>query len=210
MNATVNMTSAQSGAKIRRAIKSVSAFYGRARDKVQEAAIFILQHAENYGDCRYALQLVKAVPQRNRKDLIDWFSFVSPLRVTLTKETEKVSLRKETTQGYNPFDLEKANAHPWYEPLEKPEKETSLKDVRGFIEQLEKYLKNTVTDSKVPGFDPDSVELSKQIVEDMLHGLEKIRVKVAQAETESEATAHPVNWGELALSATPSEEANAA
>ncbi len=97
-------------------IAKVPGAYAKAHETVQAAAIAIVEHAMNYGDCSRALTLVRTIPVNQARSLIIYFMTVSPIGVLLSKnkKDDKVRLLAETSKAYNPFDMEKAKALSWW------------------------------------------------------------------------------------------------
>lgn len=107
-------------------IAKVPGAYAKAHDAVQSAAVAIVEHAMNYGDCSRALTLVRTIPVNQARSLIIYFMTVSPIGVLLSKskKDDKVRLLQETSKAYNPFDMDKAKALSWWTmDAEKAEKE---------------------------------------------------------------------------------------
>lgn len=124
---TKNATPGVAGLKaIDALIAKVPGAYAKAHDAVQQAAIAIVEHAMNYGDCSRALTLVRTVPVNQARSLIIYFMTVSPIGVLLSKskKDDKVRLLQDTSKAYNPFDMDKAKALSWWTmDADKAEKE---------------------------------------------------------------------------------------
>lgn len=107
-------------------IAKVPGAYAKAHDAVQQAAVAIVEHAMNYGDCSRALTLVRTIPVNQARSLIIYFMAVSPIGVLLSKnkKDDKVRLLQDTSKAYNPFDMDKAKALSWWTmDADKAEKE---------------------------------------------------------------------------------------
>jgi len=107
-------------------IAKVPGAYAKAHDAVQQAAVAIVEHAMNYGDCSRALTLVRTIPVNQARSLIIYFMTVSPIGVLLSKskKDDKVRLLQDTSKAYNPFDMDKAKALSWWTmDADKAEKE---------------------------------------------------------------------------------------
>ncbi len=124
---TKNTTPGVAGLKaIDALIAKVPGAYAKAHDAVQQAAVAIVEHAMNYGDCSRALTLVRTIPVNQARSLIIYFMTVSPIGVLLSKnkKDDKVRLLQDTSKAYNPFDMDKAKALSWWTmDAEKAEKE---------------------------------------------------------------------------------------
>ena len=107
-------------------IAKVPGAYAKAHDAVQAAAVAIVEHAMNYGDCSRALTLVRTIPVNQARSLIIYFMTVSPIGVLLSKskKDDKVRLLADTSKAYTPFDMDKAKALSWWTmDADKAEKE---------------------------------------------------------------------------------------
>lgn len=124
---TKNTTPGTAGLKaIDALIAKVPGAYAKAHDAVQSAAVAIVEHAMNYGDCSRALTLVRTIPVNQARSLIIYFMTVSPIGVLLSKskKNDKVRLLQDTSKAYNPFDMDKAKALSWWTmDADKAEKE---------------------------------------------------------------------------------------
>ena len=98
-------------------IKSIQNRYETVREKVQETALAIIEHAKDHGDCTRAVKLCRALPARERNSLIGWFSLYSPIGVRMGKTTKEDNCRfiKEDSKRYNIFNLDGAKANKWYD-----------------------------------------------------------------------------------------------
>lgn len=130
--------------------------YTKVHENVQEVAVSIVSHANDTGDCSRARSLVRVVPASMRPLLVKWFSEVSPINVTIgkTANDDKVRLRKDSQKSYNPFNIEKAKAHNWWEnpfAVETPAKPLkTLKDYySGMEKMLERFKKEAEDEDKV-------------------------------------------------------------
>lgn len=124
---TKNATPGTAGLKaIDALIAKVPDAYAKAHDAVQAAAVAIVEHAMNYGDCSRALTLTRTIPVNQARSLIIYFMTVSPIGVLLSKskKDDKVRLLQDTSKAYNPFDMDKAKALAWWTmDADKAEKE---------------------------------------------------------------------------------------
>lgn len=92
----------------------ITSDYGKINAYVHDTAMMILRHAQEHKDCSTAQGLINAMPQSARKlALINWFHKYSPIVV---KDDSKWASRmhKPDTKLYVPFDIEAAEANPWY------------------------------------------------------------------------------------------------
>lgn len=88
----------------------------KLNEYIHETGMMILRHAQEHGDCTFALKLVLAMPASMRRTmLIAWFEKYSPIVVKLPTDKlpdGKVGINKGKTA--NPFDLDGADAEPFY------------------------------------------------------------------------------------------------
>lgn len=127
---------------------------------VHAVAVAIMRHAKDNGDCTRALRLVEAMPASGRRAaLIQWFGQYSPIAVTYAKEAEKrrVGLRKVGTPGYNAFNIDAAEAQPYWAKQVANEEAALLGigDANEKILKMADYLAGRVKAGKV---DKDAVE----------------------------------------------------
>lgn len=87
----------------------------KANVYIHETAMMIIRHAHKHGDCSTAQGLVMAMPASMRREmLILWFKSFTPIIVKNdAKWTAK--MHKEGTSLYVPWDIEGAEAKPFYE-----------------------------------------------------------------------------------------------
>lgn len=149
-------------------IAKVPGAYAKAHDLVQEAAISIVEHAMNYGDCSRALTLVRTIPVNQARSLIIYFMTVSPIGVLLSKnkKDDKVRLLPETSKAYNPFDMEKAKALSWW-TMDAAKAEKEAVDIfsggvfDGVIGLLTKMIENKGGSTK--NYTPEAVEVATKL-----------------------------------------------
>lgn len=134
--------------------------YSTVNEKVQEVAVSIVSHANDFNDCSRAPKLVRCVPPQMRPLLVAWFTNVSPINVNLgkTAKDDKVSLRKpfrdkkETiaTRNYNPFDIDKAKANLWSDnPFNAEPPAQSLKSFNDIVESFSKRFTTMANMTKI-------------------------------------------------------------
>lgn len=168
-------------------IAKVPGAYAKAHDAVQQAAVAIVEHAMNYGDCSRALTLVRTIPVNQARSLIIYFMTVSPIGVLLSKnkKDDKVRLLPDTSKAYNPFDMDKAKALSWWTmDADKAEKEAIEVFSGGVFDAviglLDRIVKN---ESKGKTYTADAIATAEQL---------KVATIKARAATLSAATA-PAN-----------------
>lgn len=96
-------------------IKEVVTSNKTFNDKVQEAAIAILEHAKTYGDCSRAKVLARAVPSRLRNMLVGWFALYSPIGIRIAKNSADDQCRfiDRDAKKYRDFNVGGAKAVRW-------------------------------------------------------------------------------------------------
>lgn len=148
-------------------IAKVPGAYAKAHDAVQQAAVAIVEHAMNYGDCSRALTLVRTIPVNQARSLIIYFMTVSPIGVLLSKnkKDDKVRLLQETSKAYNPFDMDKAKALSWWTmDADKAEKEAIEVFSGGVFDAviglLDRIVKN---ESKSKVYTADAIATAEQL-----------------------------------------------
>ena len=175
-------------------IAKVPSAYAKAHDAVQLAAIAIVQHASEYGDCSRALTLTRTVPINQARSLIIYFMTVSPIGVLLSKnkKDDKVRLLQDTSKAYNPFDMDKAKALSWWTmDADKAEKEAiqifagGVFD--GVIGLLTKMIENKGGATKE--YTPEAIAAATALKTDVI----KLRASSLAAKAASEVPANEDN-----------------
>lgn len=91
---------------------------------VHETGIQVLLHVEKHRDTGVAERLVVAMPKGARpKALAFWIGLYSPIRITMDAlgNITKVRLLKKGDKDFRPFDIDKADANPfWVVPEKDP------------------------------------------------------------------------------------------
>lgn len=94
--------------------RKITSDYGKINQYVHETGVMILKHAAEHNDCSTAQGLINAMPQSARKlALINWFTKFSPI-VVKDDDNWTSKMHKEGTKLYVPFDIEGAEANPWF------------------------------------------------------------------------------------------------
>lgn len=168
----------QSEKRIDQLIALVRGHVKSFNDTVQEAAVAIIEHASNYGDCSRAKILGRAVPSRLRPMLIGYFKLYSPIAVNIHKS----DARKDTnrfmtdealrafrerarlmgadenvvdTSKWPKFYLEGAKANKWYEDPARVSPEPTYEGLKEFWDKVdgffERLLKQTEPADGKPG-----------------------------------------------------------
>ncbi|QDP56984.1 MAG: hypothetical protein Unbinned2691contig1000_58 [Prokaryotic dsDNA virus sp.] len=138
---------------------TITASYEKANKYVHETAMMILKHAKDHKDCSTAQGLVMALPASMRREmLIMWFAKFSPI-VVKNSDDWASKMHKEGTKLYVPFNLEEAEATPFY-VLAEQNKERPPFDIKALLKMLEqgpKRLQKLLDDGEVPEYLSDAV-----------------------------------------------------
>lgn len=158
-------------------IKSIKTNYVKVREQVQIAAIAIITHASEYGDCTRAVKLIRAIPARERNSLIGYFSLYSPIGVQLGKTAidDKCRFIKETSKNYNIFNLEGARANMWYDdPANANPEPAPLKTLDDCYSNVSAIFER-MTRSADDKFTPEAQQSVKAFIEHMKSEVSKYR-----------------------------------
>lgn len=123
---TAPIAKATSAANCVRLIKEAGNSQGTMQDRFQEAAMAILVHAQAFDDCDLAKHLCRALNPHQRKSMVGFFMFCSPIGVLMGKTANEDKSRFIKVNKYNPentFKLDVAAAKPWYTDPAKVNKE---------------------------------------------------------------------------------------
>lgn len=156
-----------------------------------EIGMMILRHAQEHGDCTRAQKLVMAMPASMRRTmLIAWFSAYSPI-VTKVSGEWTAKMHKPDTKLFVPFDIEAADANPFYKMAEEtPEKVFDFEAILKMVERLAKQIDKRIEDGKVPEEDIESAKAASRAISG-LH-LERIKAE-AKNDDKPEKPAKPVD-----------------
>lgn len=96
-------------------------------------AVQALLHAEKHGDPCYIDRLVTGLHAANRPvALKTWVQQYSPIR---WNGDGKCGLLPKDAKGYTPFDVEGANAHPYYEQVERVGQPLTLMQLLAMVQR---------------------------------------------------------------------------
>ncbi len=172
---------------INKNIKLITTAGARLNVLIHETAMLIVMHAKEHNDCSPALRLAFAMPASMRRQmLVMWFQTFTPIRMNL--DNNKVGLLKPEQKGYTPFDLEAADATPFYVMAEQ-NKEGSNKTydfaaLVAMVSSLSKRIDKMVEENKVKEEDTASAKA----ISERLSSLKFVPVAVkkdAPAESET-------------------------
>ena len=194
----VAASAANSGKKIDAIIKTVQKDYETAKERVQTAAIMIVEHAMAYGDCDRAKKLVRAVPARERNSLIGYFQIVSPIGVKMGKTVndDACKLVKVESKGYNPFSIDKAKALKWYDDPAganpEPKPLNTYNDFFSIVDGiLAKAIKDADKDDKYSPDDRDRVKNGASSIRVLVNKFRATELAAQQASADAGQEAVP-------------------
>jgi hypothetical protein len=127
---------------IDRRIKTLTTSSTKLNDYIHETAMQIITHADKHGDCSAALRLFTAFPKSFKRDLfMQWLKEFTPIRINAS--TGKVGMLKDSNIKFVAFDIEAANAKPFYD-MEKAPSSTKIMTVDSETEALAKYFEGRI------------------------------------------------------------------
>lgn len=174
-----NMTAATSSKAINKAIVEISKKYDGINAEVQDCLIAIVVHAERFGDCSKAAQLVQALPEKLRTLAIKWFMTVSPIGVRKKDEGfYSASFIRKDSKAYRPFDLDLAKATQWWIAPAKPETAPTYEVFDFMFDKLTKTLDSMTTKKGLEKFvesDRNDVKRAAAVIK------QQLRMMAAQA-----------------------------
>lgn len=149
-----------------------------SREAVQTAAIAIISHAKDHGDCTRAKVLCRAVPSRERNMLIGYFALYSPIGVQMGKTAadDKSRFIRDTAKNYHDFNLDGARANKWYDdPARVAPVAPSLNTLGAFYDNLDKMLKNMIAQAEA---DDEKNKWKPEVREELKAQASEIRTMV--------------------------------
>lgn len=107
---------------------------------IHGVAVECLQHAEQHGDPRKLDRLVKGLHASCRPvALMEWAKKFSP--ITWNGDGD-VGIIKADAKTFKPFDIDGANAEPYWTPAEVIKKPLTLEALKAMIAQMDKKVTN--------------------------------------------------------------------
>lgn len=86
---------------------------------IHVTAMMIINHAKEHGDCSRAQKLLFALPASMRRTMLEqWFHTYTPIVVRHKEPTWNSALRKPTDKKYVEWNIEGADAEPFYQLAE--------------------------------------------------------------------------------------------
>lgn len=149
--------------EINRRIAGIKGRVSGARIAIQEVAVGIIEHANEHGDCTAAARLLRVMDPKNRPQAARYFTLFSPIKVVVGKTAaeDAARFRKVDQNGYNPFNIDGARAHNWWE-VEGEKKPEATRDLNLFRSDFQKFVKRwekAMSDGKVPEGEAESIKL---------------------------------------------------
>lgn len=148
MTAFVLKTAKQIGTMVDTAIKHTVT----GDQLIHDAAVQTMAHAERHGDCTLADRLVKGLGRSIRvQGLRVWYAENSPIR---WNGDNKVGMLKTTDRTYKPFNIDQANAVPFYAlgaAEERTAKPLDTMAILKLIHGLKGRVEKAVTDGRFEG-----------------------------------------------------------
>lgn len=121
-------------------LKRAQATYQKADEITHEGGCIAMAHAAKHHDARRMLDMYQIMGQSTRrKGFLVWVEMFSPIRITDGKKGMAVKLLRPGDQGYVPFDLEGAQARPFWTLEEAEEKTPTKLSTEGFIKMITSY-----------------------------------------------------------------------
>lgn len=140
------------GKKIDAAIASIAKRSATLDADIHAAGIQCMLHARpkaegGHGDPRKADALFKALGKAHRAEALKvWFSTFSPI---VWNGDKQVGMTKLGAKTYVPFDVEAANANPFWTPKETVTKPLTLAALKAIVAQMEKKVEKADADGKI-------------------------------------------------------------
>ena len=160
----MSITEQASAANVSKLVKEAAKAYGSAHEKVQNAAVAIVRHADAFGDCSQAKVLSRSVPARERNSLIGWFLCFSPIGVEMGKSaaedkcrfvtdqrlaTFRKKLAMEGAESWPKFHIDGAEANPWFEdPAKLNPEPVPVNTLASFFDIVEKAVKREMANAE--------------------------------------------------------------
>lgn len=145
--------------QIDRNIKTITTNGDKLNKLIHETAMLIMAHAKEHGDCSRALTLANAMPASMRRTmLVAWFDKYSPVRIVMANN--RVGILKKDAKKYVEWNLEGADAEPFYEMAEAiPEKEPlDFNALMQMVARLSKQIEKKVENGEVVERDIESAK----------------------------------------------------
>lgn len=148
-------------------IKGVAKGYAGVQNLTQEAAVAIVIHAKDFGDCSRAKALARAVPARERNSLIGWFSKYSPIGIKMGQvaKDDQVRFIKPESKNYNDFDVDGAKANMWWDdPAGANPEPKPLNTLSDFWDVVDKMIQREIKNAAKTGDDAKYAEGDREKV----------------------------------------------
>ena len=169
------VTAGQNKATIAKMITAVKKSYETSQQRVQTVGLLIMRHAQQYGDCDQAKDLVRAIPAHLRQGLVGWFMSYSPIGVLVGKTAaeDKSRFIKKESAKFNDFNLAAAEQDPWWEWMGRNIAEPKpLLTAGDFFKNLERVIEAAMKKAKEGTRDGDDV-YDPSTKDEVVEGAEK-------------------------------------
>ena len=128
------------GKKIDDKIASIARRSANLDADIHAAGLQCILHAQAHGDPRKADNLFKALGKAHRAEALKvWFSTFSPI---VWNGDKQVGMNKVGAKAFVPFDIEAADANPFWTPKETVTKPLTLAALKAMIASMEKKVDN--------------------------------------------------------------------
>lgn len=128
--------------QIRVTIRAIIKSAVSLQTKIAAVALECMAHAKEHGDATLANELYRGLPVGQRTaSLKAWFETYSPIRFR-NDETKGVGVLPTTAKNYVPYDLEGAEANPYYKDVETVAKPLTLAALKKLVAGLETKVTN--------------------------------------------------------------------
>ena len=166
--------------------KSIRRNAKKLNELVHETAMLILKHAApkeaggmGFGDCSRSQLLIFDLPASFRRtQLALWFQTFSPIVVKPTNPEWNAKMHKADSKLFVSWDLEGANALPFYMMAEQNKEDDKKYDFKMLVEmvaRLSKQIDKKIEEGKVPAEDIESARAISRTVAGLK--LERVKVK---------------------------------
>lgn len=114
---------------------------------IHEIAVLCLEHAREHNDPRKLDRLYQGLHKACRPEALKtWVEKFSPIR---WNGDGKVGMLKATAKNFTPFDIDGANAEPYWTPQEVVKKPLTLAALKAIIAQMEKKLDKAEEEGRI-------------------------------------------------------------
>lgn len=135
------------GKKIDAGIASIAKRSAKLSADIHTYGVQALLHALTHSDPRKVDAILKALHKANRPEAFKvWVEANSPIR---WNGDGKIGMQKPDAKAFTPFNIDGANAKPYYEATENVGKPLTLAALKAMIQQMEKKLDKAEKDDLI-------------------------------------------------------------